>query len=308
MERPENAIFNKGLDIWILQPGEMGGDYYEWYADGKLSVKRLLGPQGEVLEHYKYINDRLTYSEITNYPVRVATRYYTNTDTPVIKDITVDKDNYADVTTTFFDTQGQTRFTVRHERPADHSGKRYFNDILIAEGEDGSFAKYYGPDGTVIIDYCEGVWTNHSTPVQQIIVTDDNDDHFLKRWDTFLPDWHEYEEDHMATITDRFEDHYQQAAVRKKFKSLPLHPLLEEALWNGPQLSPVINGLLSEDEAIAAYSSKSLWGVIADQGLLLDVAYKVGDMLIQLIPQQPPAVQSRLTAIVEEILNKKAVL
>lgn len=305
--RSEHATFVEGLNIWVLDPGEAGGDYYEWDADGKLSVKKLLGPGREELEHYKYSNDQLVYSEIIQYPDRVATSYYR--DTLVIKDITVSKDHFADVTTTFFDPQGQQLFSIRHEKLDHNAGKRYYNDILVAEGDDECFAKYYMPDGTVIIEYtAPGVWTKHITPVQQLILTNDIDDQYLRRWDIFLPDWHEYEEDDPATILDRFEHHYQLFAVRTKLKSLPRHPLLEKEQWNGPQLSVYINGLLSEDTAVAAYSDKCLWREISDQGLVYDVAYKVADMLIALIPSQSPIVQSRLTTFAEEILNKKAVL
>lgn len=332
MERPQqvadNAVFNEDLEIWVSQTIDIRtsntvGDYYEWDKEGNLSVKRLYGPGGTILEHYAYNNGKLDFSEIIDVFDKVITYYYQDMDPQGVRERTMVLDDYADVTTTFFDKAGNELYTIRQERINDNNEKRYYNGILVAEGietPDNMAAAYYSPDGDIIIDYTyiaenSGIWTKHTTPVQQIFV---KADHSLNRWDAFMPHWYGYEpttENDWDAVLNNFEKCYQKFVIKQKFNALPmqtaLQPLIDEVDWHNiyspgydkAELPKYINGLLSEDEEIADMCLKHIWGEIENITRVYNSAYKIAGIIAQMIPLQPPTIQPRLHKFLDDVLQ-----
>lgn len=132
--------------------------------------------------------------------------------------------------------------------------------------------KYYLEDGTVVIDFTSlgegtGVWNRYDTAgqvVQQIHVSDHDDDYRLKRMDTFMPYLKDYENDRTQTdweaVLETFEATYQKRLTENQLKSLPVPAALQAELdkvdWEsidtayggGSDLPLAINGMLSGDE------------------------------------------------------------
>jgi len=321
------------VDIRI---GAYIGEYFEWDLNGKPVITRIYDTTGKALEEHQYNNGLLSRSKVYNNQGLVSTYYHRNVDPPLMQSQTIYKNNDKERTYRYYDDKGKLLYSIRDEKLSDTHRRRYYNDKLVCEGirtgEVGDAvmeSKYYLEDGTLVIDFTSlgegtGVWNRYDTRgqlVQQIHVSNHDDDYRLKHLDTFMPSLGDYDNERTQTdwdaILEKFEERYQRQLVERKLKSLPVPPALraeldkvdwkeiDTAFGDGANLPSVINGMLSEDEAVVELSQGKIWMEIEHQNSVYESTYKVTEILAKMAPlyTHSQVIQLRLIQHIYEVLG-----
>ncbi|MBC9929244.1 hypothetical protein [Chitinophaga qingshengii] len=318
------------------------GEYFEWDLAGNPVAQRLYSTSGRVLEDYRYESGTLSSSYLYDKEDPAKSEsffYYSGMASPVVKIHKLHRNKEKDVTNTYFNKTGQELYSIRREERSPIHKRRYFNGKLICEGhlspDKGSLperAVYYASGGSILIDLTNngdstGTWRLYDDStgqtIQQFTVSEELDDHFqLTRWDVFIPSWGGYDVNTARTDWESavilFNRHYNELNAKLKLHTLEVPVHLQKELdtidWQtidtyhsdgGAGLPTGINGMLSEDEAVANIAGNLLWAEIEQQGAVYTSTYKVAEILARMIPhyQHLPAVQLRLGKFLYIILG-----
>lgn len=312
------------------------GEYFEWDLNGKPVITRVYDAAGKSLEEHQYKNGLLSSSKVYNNQDLVSTYYYRGVEPPVMEWQSIYKNDDKDRTYLYYDKSGKLLYSVRDERISDTHRRRYYNDKLVFEGiQTGEIddavmeSGYYLEDGSLVIDFTSlgegmGVWNRYDTAghvVQQIHVSNHDDDYRLKRSDTFMPSLRDYDNGNTQTdwdaVLETFEAVYRKQLIEKELKSLAVSPALQAELdkidWDGidtafgdgANLPLAVNGMLSENEAIVEISQRKIWMQIEHQGSVYEATYKVTEILAKMLPlyAHSPAIQLRLIRHIYEVLE-----
>lgn len=340
---PERAHFatqassNANEACWVMgmvdaRQGRFVEDYFEWNMKGIPMVQRRYDRQtGTVIEEHRYEREKLFVSKVYGPgPGELIQSFYHNdTNPPVVKDRHHYKNNKKDYTQSLFDKEGKHIYSKRTEEINEFHTRIYSNDKLLYERitntpDDEPVYRYYYPDGNILIDYASlkngmGIWRLYNQDGSFLLklseLNEDKPNSFLssnraEKWDPNQADWER------AIIY--FKYRYEEMEIAKKINSLEypeyLMTELEKVDWDnlesameGCEMIPrAINGMLVEDEKVAAECEHSIWYEILHQGTIYEATYKTATVLALMVPYytHSETIQRRLFNFIFEVLQQ----